>query len=126
MIALPSTEPVKLWINRTYADGECWKLVRDAFLEIAGLDLPTNYYDAAQRFTQVYGASDEQRSPFTAQPWDVVMLRTNPRAPILVLHAGLAIDAERFIQVWGSRAILCRFDDPRFGERIAGVLRLFR
>jgi hypothetical protein len=114
---LPSTDPLKTWINREYSDGQCWDLVHDAFVEVAGVHLPRGYYDAAHRFTQV---SDGPK------PWDVVMLRTNPSAPVLVLHSGLAIDSELFIQTWHNRPVLTRFDDPRWSSRIAGILRLFR
>jgi cell wall-associated NlpC family hydrolase len=114
---LPSTDPLKTWINREYGDGQCWDLVHDAFCEVGGVHLPRSYYDAAHRFTQVSGP---------VEAWDVVMIRTNPRAPILVLHSGLAINPEFFIQAWHNRPVLTRFDDPRWSSRIAGVLRLIQ
>jgi cell wall-associated NlpC family hydrolase len=98
-------------------DGQCWDVVRDAYHEMGGIDLPSSYYEAAQRFTQV---SD---GPL---PWDVVMLRTNPRAPILVLHSGLAINDEMFLHVWDHTMTISLFNDPRWRDRIAGILRLFR
>jgi cell wall-associated NlpC family hydrolase len=117
LIDLPSTEPLKSWINREYEDGQCWDLVRDAFREVGGIHLPRGYYDAAHRFTQV---SDGPK------PFDVVMLRTNPSAPILVLHSGLALDSQTFVHVWNRTVVIARFDDPRWSPRIAGLLRLIQ
>jgi cell wall-associated NlpC family hydrolase len=118
LIELPSTDPLKAWVGREYSDGQCWNVVRDAFREVGGVHLPRGYYDAAHRFTQVDGPP---------QGWDVVMLRTNPRAPILVLHSGLAIDSERFIHAWGALGVvMARLDDSRWSDRIAGFLRICR
>jgi len=119
---LPPISPVLSWVGREYGDGECWKFVRDAFDEVGGIKLPDDYYSAVTFFTQVHPGGAE---PYIPQPWDVPMLRTVDNVPILVLHPGLVIDGERFMQTWGNvGAGIFRLDDERISNRIVGYIRL--
>jgi hypothetical protein len=44
---------------------------------------------------------------------------------VVVLHPGVALDSERFLQTWGDTgAGIFRFDDERVAPRIAGFIRL--
>jgi cell wall-associated NlpC family hydrolase len=127
---LPSIDPVKEWIGRPYKQGECWKFVRDAFEQVAGVKLADDYYASLSFFTQVHrvagtdvftGASEI----FAPQPWDVVMLRTIDNVPIFVGHPGIVIDGDRYMMTWADAgAGIYRFDDERVSFRVRGFMRL--
>ena len=121
---LPASDelPVSLaaWVGASYAEGQCWDFMRDAFRELHGVILPESYYDALPLFVTVHDA--RQSKAFTPEPWDVVMLRTHP---FLILHCAIVIDAERFIHPWGeSGLVISRFDDQQFVRKVAGFLRI--
>jgi hypothetical protein len=125
------------WVGRPYQEGECWKFVRDANRDIRRVELPESYYDAScNAFGTVHNCRETAAAhghkrgshdvcllygeSFTPQRWDVVTVRTHP---ILILHCGVVIDAERFIHPWDGFAVISRFDDPQMAKRIAGFLR---
>jgi len=123
---LPSVAPVLQWVGRPYGRQDCWKFVHDAFIEVGGLKLPDNYYEATAFFTQVPDPRQPKpETPFVPKPWDVALLRTIDRIPVLVLHPTLVIDSERFAQTWSDSGIVInRFDDERVNFRIAAFIRL--
>lgn len=121
--ALPSAAQLLEWVGRPYEQGQCWTFVRDAFSHVGGMELPEGYYQAASFFTLAHDA--RSGGAFTPQPWDVPLLRTVDNVPILVIHPGIAVDGERFLQTWGDLGVsLFRFDDERVAGRIAGFIRL--
>lgn len=122
---MPSPLPLLQWLGRPYGKAHCWKFVRDAFQEIGGVELPENYYEAMTLFTQVPDPRQPPVEKFVPEPWDVVCLKTLDRIPVLVLHPGVVIDSERFMQTWSDAGPgVYRFDDERVNFRIAGFIRL--
>jgi len=119
-MTLPSTKELATWVGKPYAEGSCWDpFARDAFRDLAGVELPESYYDALPLFDTVHDCKN--KVPFTAAPWDVVMIRAHR---FLILHCAIALDGERFIQPWGETGlVICRFDDEQWSKRIAGYLR---
>ena len=122
---MPSPRPVLEWIGRPYGKTDCWKFVRDAYQVVGGVELPESYYEATAMFTQVPDPRVAHAEQFVPQPWDIPLLRTIDRIPVLVLHPALTIDSERFIQTWSDAGpAVFRFDDERVAFRIAGFIRL--
>jgi hypothetical protein len=122
---LPSTAPLLQWVGAEYGEGRCWNLVRDALIRVGGLEVAEDYYEFAKRLTQVHDARDG--GIFVPEPWDIVMLRTLPRAPLLIFHPGLCIDGKRFIHSWGSsHAVISEIDDPDWRRYIAGYVRIYQ
>lgn len=125
--AMPPTAPLLGWVGRPYGDGRCWNLVRDAYEEVGGVELPESYYEATEFLTTARDIRKQDWGGFTPAPWQIVMLISKDRLPFVPLHSGLTLDNDRFLHSWGSaHAIITRFDDPEFRRRIAGFVCLYQ
>lgn len=119
--------------GRDYAGWDCWGLVRCAYRDVWGIDLPSyaEGYPAPARSVEGREAMRDVVQAATAQggAWravaapragDVVVLRVTGRP----IHVGLLLDGERFIHAEDKvGAVIEKLASPAWSRRLDGFYR---
>ena len=116
------------WLDkgRTHEGCDCWGLVRLAFAEQLGVDLPSyadGYQDTGDR-TALDGLYDSERGPWqavelgTEEAFDMVLLRERPWHVGLVVRRGLMLHMPE-----GQSSVVEPYTTGRHLRRIEGIYR---
>lgn len=115
-----------LALGRDRAGVDCWGLVRLAYLEVLGVELPSyaDRYSSALEGAEIAAALDEGRASWIKsrrpREWDVALF-SSPYGPA---HVGIVVSPGLMLHAsFGHDSRIERYDAPHWRARLMGVYR---
>lgn len=110
-------------LGRSYAEYDCWGLLRHVLHVGFDIDIVGNPTQAAEQVCEVWVRGDPRAPLSLVQPWDWLIFITRPRL-LVTNHVGLVIDPTQMVHTGEKTGVCLQRLTPRWGERLFQIARL--
>lgn len=90
------TRLVDVLLGTSYAQYDCWDIVRHLYQQGFGVDLARSTEQAASVFQEIWYRGDAQDPLHVVQPWDLVIFANDDTLPVSD-HVGIALNTQQFV-----------------------------